>query len=90
VVCAPAHRPPLIYSAADQTTDFGAPRTAIDIAVTRLVRFYLSRLWQCAIVRRVPHEPVTHHVQASLLQRHPACRLRIAAEVAEAPEPTLR
>lgn len=61
-----------------------------EIASARRVRLYMNRPWQCAIVRRLLHGPVTPHVPASLLQRHPDCRLVITAEVAQLPEPDLR
>jgi glucosamine-6-phosphate deaminase len=61
-----------------------------EILASRKVRLYLNRPWQCAILRRLLHGPITHHVPASLLQRHPDCRVVITEEVAELPEPTLR
>jgi glucosamine-6-phosphate deaminase len=56
----------------------------------RRVRLYLNRPWQCAIVRRLLHGPVTARVPASLLQRHPDARVTLADHVADPPEPTLR
>lgn len=61
-----------------------------EILESRKVRIYMNREWQCAIVRKVLHGPVTPAVPASLLQAHPDARLTIAAYVARPPEPELR
>lgn len=61
-----------------------------EILESRKVRIYMNREWQCAIVRKVLHGPVTPAVPASLLQGHPDVRLTIAAYVARPPEPELR
>jgi glucosamine-6-phosphate deaminase len=61
-----------------------------EILESRKVRVYMNREWQCAIVRKMLHGPVTPAVPASLLQEHPAVRLTIAAPVAHLPEPELR
>jgi len=61
-----------------------------EILESRKVRLYMNREWQCAIVRKVLHGPVTPAVPASLLQEHPDVRLTIAAQVARLPEPELR
>ncbi len=71
------------------------PRLAVtvgmrEILASRRVRLYLNRPWQSAIVRKLLHGPVTAAVPASLLQRHPDCRLVLTEEVAQLPEPTLR
>ena len=61
-----------------------------EILGSRRVRLYMNRPWQCAIVRRLLHGPVTARVPASLLQRHPDARVTLADHVADPPEPTLR
>jgi len=61
-----------------------------EILESRRVRVYMNREWQCAIVRKMLHGPVTPAVPASLLQQHPDVRLTIAAHVARLPEPELR
>jgi glucosamine-6-phosphate deaminase len=61
-----------------------------EILGARRVRIYMNRPWQCAMIRKFLHGPVTHHVPVSLLRRHPDCRLVFAEEVAQLPEPTLR
>jgi len=61
-----------------------------EILESRRVRVYMNREWQCAIVRKMLHGPVTPVVPASLLQEHPDVRLTIAAHVARLPEPELR
>lgn len=71
------------------------PRFAVtvgmaEILASRMVRLYLNRPWQCAIVRKLLHGPVTAAVPASLLQRHGDCRVVLTDEVAQLPEPTLR
>jgi glucosamine-6-phosphate deaminase len=71
------------------------PETAVtvgmrEILAARRVRLYLNRPWQCAIVRKLLHGPVTHRVPVTLLQRHADCRALITEEVAALPEPALR
>jgi glucosamine-6-phosphate deaminase len=61
-----------------------------EILASRKVRVYMNREWQCAIVRKMLHGPVTPAVPVSLLQEHPDVRLTIAAAVARLPEPELR
>jgi len=61
-----------------------------EILGSRLVRLYMNRPWQSAIVRKLLHGPVTAKVPASLLQRHGDCRLVLTDEVAALPEPGLR
>ncbi len=65
------------------------PKLAVTVGMAeilgaRRVRLYLNRPWQCAIVRKLLHGPVTAAVPASLLQRHPDCRLVLTDEVAAA------
>lgn len=61
-----------------------------EILASRKVRLFMNRPWQCAIVRKLLHGPVTARVPASLLQRHPDCHVTLTAEVAQIPEPILR
>jgi glucosamine-6-phosphate deaminase len=61
-----------------------------EILEARKVRIFMNRPWQCAVVRKLLHGPVTAACPASLLQRHPDVRVTITREVAELPEPTLR
>ena len=61
-----------------------------EILGARKVRLYLNRPWQCAIVRKLLHGPVTARVPVSLLQRHKDCRIVVTEEVTQLPEPTLR
>ena len=61
-----------------------------EILESRLVRLYLNRPWQCTIVRKALHGPVTPLAPVSLLQDHADCRFTITREVAERAEPTLR
>jgi glucosamine-6-phosphate deaminase len=71
------------------------PRLAVtvgmrEILASRKVRLFMNRPWQCAIVRKLLHGPVTARVPASLLRRHPDCHVTLTAEVAQLPEPELR
>ena len=71
------------------------PRLAVtvgmkEILASRKVRLFMNRPWQCAIVRKLLHGPVTPAVPASLLQRHPDVLVTITREVAQLPEPVLR
>ena len=71
------------------------PRTAVtvgmrEILAARKLRFYMNRPWQCAMIRRLLHGPVTADVPASLLQRHPDARVTATVEVTQMPEPELR
>lgn len=61
-----------------------------EILGARKVRLYMNRIWQCAIVRKLLHGPVTPSVPASLLQRHADCTLVLTEDVAQLPEPVLR
>ncbi len=61
-----------------------------EILESRKVRIYMNRSWQCAIVRKLLHGPVTSAVPASLLQRHPDVRVTAADLVTDLPEPKLR
>lgn len=61
-----------------------------EILQSRKVRIFMNRPWQCAVVRRLLHGPVTAAVPASLLQTHPDVLVSITDEVAQLPEPTLR
>ncbi|MBZ8134959.1 glucosamine-6-phosphate isomerase [Afifella sp. IM 167] len=61
-----------------------------EILGARRVRLYMNRPWQCAIVRKLLHGPVTAAVPASLLQRHPDARVTALDLVTALPEPELR
>jgi glucosamine-6-phosphate deaminase len=56
-----------------------------EILGARKLRFYMNRVWQCGIVRKVLHGPVTRFVPASFLQRHPDAKLTVCSFVAEMP-----
>lgn len=56
-----------------------------EILASREVHIYLDWPWQAAIVRRVLHGPVTPHVPASYLQRHPHCTVTMTQQVAAVP-----
>lgn len=71
------------------------PKLAVTVGMkevleSRKVRIYMNREWQCAIVRKILHGPVTEAVPASLLQKHPDVRFTIADHVSDLPEPGLR
>jgi glucosamine-6-phosphate deaminase len=71
------------------------PRNAVTVGMkeileSRKIRLYLNRSWQCAIVRKLLHGPVTAAVPASLVRRHPDVRVTMTAEVTQLPEPVLR
>jgi glucosamine-6-phosphate deaminase len=71
------------------------PRLAITVGMkeileSRKVRIYMNRPWQCAIVRKLLHGPVTAAVPASLLQAHPDAAVLAAELVTQMPEPELR
>ncbi len=66
------------------------PRRCVTIGLkeilgAREVHFYLDWPWQAAIVRRTVHGPVTPHVPASYLQRHPRCTITIIEAAAAVP-----
>jgi glucosamine-6-phosphate deaminase len=61
-----------------------------EILESRRIRVYMNREWQCAIVRKILHGPVTAEVPASLLQHHPDVHFTIAEHVTFLPEPELR
>jgi glucosamine-6-phosphate deaminase len=71
------------------------PRTAVTVGMKEIlaagkIRLYLNRSWQCAIVRKMLHGPVTATVPASLVRRHPDVAVTMTAEVTQLPEPVLR
>jgi glucosamine-6-phosphate deaminase len=71
------------------------PRLAVTVGIkeileSRKVRIYMNRAWQCAIVRKLLHGPVTADVPASLLQHHLDARVTAAELVTDLPEPKLR
>lgn len=61
-----------------------------EILEARKVRIYMNRAWQCAILRKLLHGPVTAAVPASLLQRHADASVTAADLVTDLPEPQLR
>jgi glucosamine-6-phosphate deaminase len=61
-----------------------------EILASRKARIYMNRPWQCAIVRKLLHGPVTATVPASLLQRHPDAHVTATDQVTDLPEPALR
>jgi glucosamine-6-phosphate deaminase len=61
-----------------------------EILEARKIRLYLNRTWQCAIVRKLLHGPITAAVPASLVRRHPDVAVTMTAEVTQLPEPVLR
>lgn len=56
-----------------------------EILSARKIRFYLNREWQCGIVRKILHGPVSPFVPASFFQEHPDVKLTISKIVAELP-----
>ena len=71
------------------------PRTAVTVGMkeilqARKIRLYLNRTWQCAIVRKMLHGPVTAAIPASLVRGHPDVRVTMTTEVTQLPEPVLR
>ena len=71
------------------------PRTAVTVGMkeilqARKIRLYLNRPWQCAIVRKLLHGPITAAVPASLVRRHSDVQVTMTAEVTQLPEPVLR
>lgn len=71
------------------------PKLAITVGMkeileARKVRIFMNRPWQCAVVRKLLHGPVTAACPASLLQRHPDVLVTFTDEVAQLPEPVLR
>lgn len=61
-----------------------------EILEARKIRLYLNRPWQCAIVRKLLHGPITAAVPASMVRRHPDVRVTMTTEVAQLPQPELR
>lgn len=74
----------------DRVPEFAVTVGMKEILESRKVRLYMNRPWQCAIVRKLLHGPVTAAVPASLLQRHPDACVVAAKLVTEMPEPQLR
>jgi glucosamine-6-phosphate deaminase len=71
------------------------PRRAVTVGMkeileARKIRLYLNRPWQCAIVRKLLHGPITAAVPASLVRRHPDVHVTMTTEVTQLPEPVLR
>ena len=74
----------------DRIPEFAMTVGMKEILESRKVRIYMNRIWQCAIVRKILHGPVTSAVPGSLLQKHRDVRFTITDYVAELPEPELR
>jgi len=71
------------------------PRLAVTVGMkeileSRKIRLFLNRAWQCAIVRKLLHGPVTASCPASLVQRHADVTITLTREVSQMPEPSLR
>lgn len=60
-----------------------------EILGARRVRLFLNRPWQCGILRKLLHGPVTPAVPASYIQRHPDAALVVTEEVTHSPMPVL-
>lgn len=61
-----------------------------EILSARKIRFYMNRVWQKGIVRKIALGPVTRFAPASFFQMHPDALLTIASYVAEPPLGQLR
>jgi len=61
-----------------------------EILSARKIRFYMNRMWQKGIVRRIALGPVSRYAPASFFQTHPDALLTIASYVAEPPVGRLR
>lgn len=81
-------------TAANGYIDYIPPRCITvgmkEILSAREIRFYMNRMWQKGIVRKILHGKVTSCVPASLFQNHPDARLTITSYVAEPPVGQLR
>jgi glucosamine-6-phosphate deaminase len=70
------------------------PLTAVTVGMKEIleakkIRLYLNRPWQCAIIRKLLHGPITAAVPASLVRRHPDVRVTMTTEVTRLPQPEL-
>lgn len=61
-----------------------------EILASRALRFYCNRPWQCGVVRRVLHGPITAACPASFLRTHADATLTLADYVAACPDVRLR
>jgi glucosamine-6-phosphate deaminase len=61
-----------------------------EILSAKKIRFYMNRMWQKGIVRKIALGPVTRFAPASFFQTHPDALLTIASYVAEPPLGRLR
>ncbi len=61
-----------------------------EILSARKIRFYMNRMWQKGIVRKIALGPVSRFAPASFFQTHPDALLTIASYVAEPPIGQLR
>jgi glucosamine-6-phosphate deaminase len=74
----------------DRIPEFAVTVGMKEILESRKVRIFMNRFWQCAIVRKLLHGPVTAAVPASLLQHHPDAHVTATEAVTMLPEPELR
>jgi glucosamine-6-phosphate deaminase len=74
----------------DRIPEFAVTVGMREILESRKVRIFMNRLWQCAIVRKLLHGPVTAAVPASLLQRHADAHVTATEAVTLLPQPQLR
>jgi glucosamine-6-phosphate deaminase len=74
----------------DRVPEFAVTVGMKEILESRKVRIFMNRLWQCAIVRKLLHGPVTAAVPASLLQRHADAHVTATEAVTLLPQPELR
>ncbi|MEO3475407.1 hypothetical protein AAFN86_26380 [Roseomonas sp. CAU 1739] len=70
------------------------PESAVTVGMREILgahrlRLFLNRPWQCGIVRKLLHGPVTPAVPASYAQRHPDAALVITRDVTQSPMPVL-
>lgn len=74
----------------DRIPEFAVTVGMKEILASRRIRIFMNRSWQCAVVRKLLHGPVTSAVPASLLQRHPDAHVTATEAVTMLPEPELR
>jgi glucosamine-6-phosphate deaminase len=74
----------------DRIPEFAVTVGMKEILESRKVRIFMNRVWQCAIVRKLLHGPVTAAVPASLLQRHADAHVTATEAVTLPPQPELR
>lgn len=82
------------YTAARGTIEL-IPRYAVTIGMkeilsARKIRFYCNREWQCGVIRKLLHGPVSRFTPASFFQTHPDAKMTICPWVADPPIGELR